>query len=134
LTSIKDATITHYYVHPDAFGRVTKTTFPSGYIETYGYDADNNLTAKTDRKNQLITYTYDQLNRLAQKTYPDSTTVNYTYDLNSRLTQVSDPPGPISLPLTTWAADGNNDQLHFPDEESHHELRIRQGVEPHGVH
>ena len=36
----------------DAFGRVTKTTFPSGYIETYGYDAVGNLTNKTDRKNQ----------------------------------------------------------------------------------
>src|SRR6266851_616045 len=70
-----------------------KTTFPSGYIETYGYDADNNLTAKTDRKNQQITYTYDQLNRLTGKTYPDSTAVNYTYDKNSRLTQVTDPTG-----------------------------------------
>jgi RHS repeat-associated protein len=93
LTSIKDANNNTTSFTYDAFGRVTKTTFPSGYIETYGYDADNNLTAKTDRKNQQITYTYDQLNRLMQKTYPDSTTVNYTYDLNSRLTQVIDPTG-----------------------------------------
>lgn len=34
-----------------AFGWVTKTTFPSGYIETYGYDAVGNLLTKTDRKN-----------------------------------------------------------------------------------
>jgi YD repeat-containing protein len=39
----------------DAFGRVTKTTFPSGYVETYGYDANNNLTNKIDGKNQSIT-------------------------------------------------------------------------------
>ena len=77
----------------DAFGRVTKTTFPSGYIETYGYDNVGNLTSKTDRKNQLISYTYDQLNRLTQKSYPDTSTVNYTYDLDSRLTQVTDPTG-----------------------------------------
>jgi len=62
-------------------------------IETYGYDADNNLTSKTDRKNQQIAYTYDQLNRLEKKTYPDSTTVVYTYDLDSRLTEVADPTG-----------------------------------------
>jgi RHS repeat-associated protein len=62
-------------------------------VETYGYDADNNLTSKTDRKNQYITYAYDLMNRLTQKTYPDSTTVNYTYDLDSRLTQVTDPTG-----------------------------------------
>jgi len=72
---------------------VTKTTFPSGYVETYGYDNVGNLTSKTDRKNQLITYTYDQLNRLTQKTYPDTSTVNYTYDNDSRLTQVTDPTG-----------------------------------------
>jgi len=93
LTSIKDANNNTTSFSYDAFGRVTKTTFPSGYIEQYGYDADNNLTSKTDRKNQLITYTYDQLNRLTQKAYPDSTAVNYTYDLDSRSTQVSDPTG-----------------------------------------
>lgn len=27
--------------------------------ETYQYDADNNLTQKTDRKNQTIQYVYD---------------------------------------------------------------------------
>src|SRR6266571_575233 len=62
-------------------------------LSTYGYDANNNLTGKTDRKNQTITYTYDQLNRLTGKTYPDSTAVNYTYDNDSRLTQVADPTG-----------------------------------------
>jgi YD repeat-containing protein len=72
LTSIQDANNHTTSFTYDAFGRVTKTTFPSGYIETYGYDANNNLTGKTDRKNQQITYTYDQLNRLTQKTYPDS--------------------------------------------------------------
>ncbi len=93
LTSIQDANNHTTSFTNDAFGRVTRTTFPSGYIETYGYDANNNLTTKTDRKNQLITYTYDQLNRLTGKTYPDSTAVNYTYDNDSRLTQVSDPTG-----------------------------------------
>jgi RHS repeat-associated protein len=93
LTSIKDANNRTTSFTYDAFGRVTKTTFPSGYIETYGYDAVGNLTSKTDRKNQLITYTYDQLNRLTQKTYPDNSTVNYTYDNDSRLTQVTDPTG-----------------------------------------
>jgi len=93
LTSIQDANSRTTSFNYDAFGRVTKTTFPSGYIETYGYDADNNLTGKTDRKNQTITYTYDQLNRLLQKAYPDNTAVNYTYDNDSRLIQVSDPTG-----------------------------------------
>jgi RHS repeat-associated protein len=72
---------------------VTKTTFPSGNIETYGYDADNNLTSKTDRKNQAIQYVYDALNRLTQKTYPDSTTAAYTYDLVGKILQVNDPTG-----------------------------------------
>jgi RHS repeat-associated protein len=93
LLNIQDANTHTTSFTYDAFGRVTRTTFPSGYIETYGYDANNNLTGKTDRKNQLITYTYDQLNRLMQKAYPNTTAVNYTYDNDSRLTQVSDPTG-----------------------------------------
>ena len=87
----------------DAFGRVSKTTFPSTLAEYYYYDAVGNLVTKTDRKSQTINYTYDQLNRLVQKLYPDSTAVNYTSHsflqdsglkkCDSRLTQVTDPTG-----------------------------------------
>ncbi len=48
MTSIQDANNHTTSFTYDAFGRVTKTTFPSGYIETYGYDAVGNLTGKTD--------------------------------------------------------------------------------------
>src|SRR5260370_39730558 len=43
LTSIKDASNNTTSFTYDAFGRVTKTTFPSGYVETYGFDAVGNL-------------------------------------------------------------------------------------------
>ena len=46
-----------------AFGRVTQTTFPSNLYETYSYDADNNLTSKTDRKGQTIQYVYDAVRK-----------------------------------------------------------------------
>jgi YD repeat-containing protein len=46
---------------------VTRTNFPSSLSENYAYDADNNLTSKTDRKGQTITYLYDALNRLTKK-------------------------------------------------------------------
>ena len=62
----------------DAFGRVTQTTFPSSFYESYAYDAIGNLTSKTDRKGQTIQCVYDALNRLTQKNYPDSTSVTYT--------------------------------------------------------
>ena len=48
----------------DAFGRVTQTTFPSSFYESYAYDAIGKLTSKTDRKGQTIQYVYDALNRL----------------------------------------------------------------------
>jgi len=72
---------------------VTQTTFPSNKFETYAYDADNNLTSKTDRNGNTIQYVYDALNRLTQKTYPDSTTAEYTYDLVGKILQVNDPTG-----------------------------------------
>jgi YD repeat-containing protein len=37
----------------DAFGRVTQTTFPSSFYESYAYDAIGNLTSKTDRKGRV---------------------------------------------------------------------------------
>jgi len=62
-------------------GRVTNANSPNPQSETYGYDANNNLTSKTDRKNQTITYLYDDLNRLTSKTYSETTSVDYIYDL-----------------------------------------------------
>jgi RHS repeat-associated protein len=99
LVSITDAlglTHTTHYDH-DQQGRVTKTTFPSGLIETYIYDALGNMTSKTDRNNQTITYTYDPLRRLTSKQYPDATQVQYTFDAASRLTQATDPTGTYQL-------------------------------------
>jgi len=72
---------------------VTRTNFPSSLSENYYYDADNNLTSKTDRKGQTITYLYDALNRLSKKQYTDSTEVDYAYDLVGKIQQVNDPTG-----------------------------------------
>jgi len=77
----------------DAFGCVRATNFPSSLSEYYQYDADNNLTQKTDRNGNTIQYLYDALNRLTQKTYPDTTTVDYVYDLVGKVLQVNDPTG-----------------------------------------
>jgi len=93
LTSIQDANGHTTSFNYDAFGRVSRTNFPSTLSEYYYYDATGNLTSKVDRNNHTISYTYDQLNRLTQKLYPDTTTVNYTYDNNSPLTQLTDPTG-----------------------------------------
>jgi RHS repeat-associated protein len=93
LTSIKDANNHTTSFSYDAYGRVTKTTFPSTQIETYGYDTLNNLISKTDRNGHSITYVYDALNRLSKKQYPDSTEVDYVYDLVSRIQSVNDPTG-----------------------------------------
>jgi RHS repeat-associated protein len=93
LTSISDANSNQTAFTYDAFGRVTRTNFPSSLSENYQYDADNNLTSKTDRKSQTITYLYDTLNRLTSKTYPDTTAVDYVYDLVGKIQQVNDPTG-----------------------------------------
>jgi YD repeat-containing protein len=55
LTGITDANTHSTFFTYDAFGRVTKANFPSTFSETYAYDANNNLTSKTDRKGQTIT-------------------------------------------------------------------------------
>ena len=61
---------------------------------TYQYDANSNLTLRTDARGVATTYIYDALNRVISRSYSDGTpTVTYTYDtlLNGkgRLTSVS---------------------------------------------
>lgn len=72
----------------------------AGYkYSPHPYDANNNLTQKTDRKGQTITYLYDALNRLTSKTYPDTTAVDYVYDLVGKIQQVNDPTGTYAFAL-----------------------------------
>jgi RHS repeat-associated protein len=52
----------------------------SGTI-SYAYDADGNLTSKTDARSIVATHTYDELHRLKKKTFSDTTpVVRYSYD------------------------------------------------------
>ena len=94
---IYDANNNH--THFDYFYAYTyiRTTFPSGYTESYTFDGNKNLTFKTDRNQNRIQYIYDTQNRMVRKTYPDSTQVNYTFDPAGRLTQVTDPTGTYTL-------------------------------------
>lgn len=95
ITDIYDANSNH--THFDFFAgsghQLKKTTFPSGYYESYTWDANDNLQKRTDRANQAINYYYDYQSRLVRKLYPDSSQVNYTFDATGRLTQVSDASG-----------------------------------------
>jgi RHS repeat-associated protein len=54
---------------------------PNGTNCTTGYDANGNLTAKTDARGLTISYSFDTLNRMTGTTYSDSTPpVSYNYD------------------------------------------------------
>jgi RHS repeat-associated protein len=56
------------------------TALPSGVV-SYSYDANGNLTKKTDARGTFTNYGYDALNRLTSKTYSDtSPSVVYNYD------------------------------------------------------
>ena len=76
----------------DGFGRLIYKQFsnPSGGgcnikdYEYYSYDANSNLTSKTQRDGSVLNYAYDALNRLSTD-YSD----NYVYDLQGRVTGAS---------------------------------------------
>ncbi len=86
-------------------------------LETYSYDAANNLTCKTDRKGQTINYVYDALNRLTQKTYPDTTSVEYAYDLVGKVQQVNDPTGTYGFAYDNMGRlIGTTTQYSLPDQ------------------
>ncbi|HXX19881.1 MAG TPA: RHS repeat-associated core domain-containing protein [Candidatus Acidoferrum sp.] len=79
----------------DSLKRLTSSTNPesnaNGTATTYTYDANSNVTSKTDARGITTNYNpsgspIDALNRVTEVTYTDGTpTVNYTYDQSACL-------------------------------------------------
>jgi len=86
------------------YGTTPSSAAPSGSNCTEGYDANGNLTAKTDGRGDSVTYTYDALNR---KTSEVSTTLptfthSFYYDQASVAgITFSNPIGRLTA-ATTW--------------------------------
>jgi RHS repeat-associated protein len=54
-------------------GTICYGTYSANVCQRNGYDANGNLTTKTDARRITTTYSYDALNRLTQKAYSDTT-------------------------------------------------------------
>ncbi|MBI5116613.1 RHS repeat protein [Candidatus Poribacteria bacterium] len=76
---------------------VTRITYPNNDYETFKYDANGNLTLKTDCNGAQIQYAYDALNHLTQKTYPGSSTATFAYDKIGNMTSAVDSDSSISF-------------------------------------
>ena len=75
----------------DGFDRLARTTYAQGTSlassEAFTYDANDNTTSKTTRRNDVIAFSYDTLNRRTAMTPPAPTpAISYSYDLAGRLT------------------------------------------------
>lgn len=88
--------------YPDkANGAVSSTTD----VESYGYDANGNLTTLTERDGSVIGFGYDALDRMVSKDVPEADRdVSYTYDLLGRMTRASLPGANAGLSVT-WSYD-----------------------------
>jgi YD repeat-containing protein len=80
----------------DNLDRAISETNQLGNARTFQYDANSNLTQKSDRNNRVTQYTYDNLDRLKDEKWLDSQsqvirTMSFAYDAVSNLTSASDP-------------------------------------------
>jgi YD repeat-containing protein len=80
---------------------------------TFTYDANGNLTSRTDLLNHTTSNQYDALNRLIKITDPATGQTHLGYNGQGRLTQVTDPRSLV----TSYTVDGlgNQTQLVSPD-------------------
>lgn len=80
---------------------------------TFTYDANGNLTGRTDLLNHTTSSQYDSLNRLIKITDAANGQTQLAYNGQSRLTQVTDPRSLV----TSYTVDGlgNQTQLVSPD-------------------
>ncbi len=98
LTTVTDA---NGHRRPSAYNaddEMTKKTNPLGKAAAYTYDPDGNLSSVTDADGNTNTFAYDDLNRLTTAKYGVSgttaqTTIAYTYDAGNRLTKAVQTPG-----------------------------------------
>ena len=95
----------------DYVGRLTKTTDPMGFTETYTYDtAGNILTAKD--KNGMLTYNTYNNRGLLEKVKKGTQTIEYTYDPTGNLLTSKDEGGTITYRYNT---DGTLASKQYPD-------------------
>ncbi len=76
----------------DNLDRPTKLTLPDGTAVSFVYDANGNMTSRTDLSG-TTTYVYDALNRQTKKTLPTGRTVAYTYDAAGNMLAFTDSGG-----------------------------------------
>lgn len=84
VTAVTDALGQRYSFGYDALGRPVRAARP-GAAMSLAYDANGNLTRRTDYGGAETRYTYDALDRLTRITYPDASFASYEYDQLSRL-------------------------------------------------
>ncbi|HMM81521.1 MAG TPA: RHS repeat-associated core domain-containing protein [Pyrinomonadaceae bacterium] len=80
LTTVNQGVQTRTFSY-DSLSRVTQAVNPESGTINYNYDANGNLTSKTDARSITTTNAYDALNRVITRSYSDPTpAVSYTYD------------------------------------------------------
>lgn len=104
----------------DANGNLTKRTDANGNTTQFTYDNLGNRLTATNALNQTTTYTYESnFNLIKSLTDPSGNTTIFTYDANGNLTQIDRPMG-ISESYAYHAngnllstTDGNNNQTTY---------------------
>jgi RHS repeat-associated protein len=80
LTTVSQGSQTRTFVY-DSLKRLASATNPESGTISYQYDANGDLTSKTDARSITTTFAYDALNRAASRSYSDGTpAVSYYYD------------------------------------------------------
>ena len=74
----------------NANGQITSKTDPSGGQTTFAYNAAGQLTATTDENGNETTFTRDKRGNATRKDYADGTFEAFTYDEQGRLTAALD--------------------------------------------
>ncbi|MCU7916446.1 MAG: hypothetical protein KZQ65_11285 [Candidatus Thiodiazotropha sp. (ex Gloverina cf. vestifex)] len=104
LESLDALDIEHY----DAQGQLTSRTEAGGLITQYGYDSEGRLAAVTGPFGRTLAFSYDSNNRIEGIATPDGQ-LTYAYDAQGNLTEVNYP-------------DGNSRRYHYEESALPHHL------------
>ena len=107
LTNLLDGKTNSTKWNYDQYGRVTnKVDAASNVLFTYGYDADDRLTGRTNATSIWTLYSYDKNGNLTNVAYRNNATITNSYDVLNRMTKMVD-----GLGATVYAYDAASQVL-----------------------
>lgn len=117
ITAVQDPRNNSTTYSVNGYGENKVVSSPDSGTSNLLFDANGNLTRKTDARGKSATYAYDAMNRLTRITYTSGATISFSYgstgNASGRLSGFSDDSGRTSYTYDAFGRVASKSQLQY---------------------